>query len=107
MIDPTINKELWDQVSSIAKVAMLMAGGTTGVLFLEKQGACGAIVLGAGDKLEREQLVKTFTMFRDRLNDMIQHTENGTFDHHHDGMTIIRDSQTGEYTDVDPPGFAS
>lgn len=100
-----IDRERWDKVADLGRDALHLSGGEVGLLFIERDGAAAAILLGSPN-LNDQRVVKCLKLFHDRLGDMIEHAESGELSLQDGGKTYIRDSLTGEYQDPEHPGFA-
>lgn len=97
------SKKVWETASEFGKVMLQLADGESGLTFIAKDDSAAAIVLGEDKYLNKAYLVKTWKMFRDRLDDMIKHAEAGKFDKSEGkSMAYIRDSETGEYESIEP-----
>lgn len=92
-------KKIWESAAEFGKVILKFTGGEAGVIFLDDGSGVAAIVMG--ESLDGPKMIKTFKLFRSRLDDMIKHAENGTLHAAEGSQAFIRDHETGDYEKIE------
>jgi len=85
---------VWGQVSDPLKSAIDLIKGDIGLLMIDQNGAVAGLV--GGDAEDVEQLIRSLKLFRNRLDGMIEHAEQGKLTLKDDTQIFIRNEKTGE-----------
>jgi hypothetical protein len=104
MKDKTKNP-VWEEIANCLKPLLRLADGDVGIFLIERKGSAAAIVLGREDIVDKGHLKEAIALFQERLEEMERHAGEGDLDFKSSkSQTFIRESETGKYTPIDPPG---